>query len=158
MFWKIYLSITLSIAGIAFIVVNVKRPREKIKEIKIQQKVTVMTKPIQKRHVSSLVESVHGRRINVKKFLPINNRKHNEPMFTGKQMTSLILFSFSMTLTIIFLSTIINPNEVFLHQVLIFEPFFLKIVIPLIYLKLKQDFCRYLARELKQYFSFQFSK
>ena len=137
LFWKIYLSITSLIIGIAFVSVNIKKAIEKMKEVKIQQKVTIMTIPVQKRH---------DQNIFIGKF---NNRKSNVPMLSGKQMASIIFFSFSMILTMILLSTVINPHEVFLYQSLIFEPIFFKIVIPIIYLRLRKDFCRYLLRELQ---------
>ena len=150
LFWKIFLSITIIIAGISFISVNVKKLTEKLKEFKIQQKVTVMpifnienTENSSRSELAQMMECFG---------LRLNNAKYNDPMLTGKQMASLIISLFSMILAVIIfrdLVPIVNPHKAFVYQVIIIEPIFLKILIPIAYLTVKKDFCRFFYMKVK---------
>ena len=150
LFWIIFLSITTQIAGIAFISVNVKKLTEKLKEFKIQQKVTVML-------ISNMENTENSSRSELAQMmecfgLKLNNAKYNDPMCTGKQMASLIISSFSMILAIIIFRDfvhIVNPHMTFVYQVIIIEPIFLKILIPIAYLMIKKDFCRFFYMNVK---------
>ena len=149
-FWRIFLSITIIIAGISFISVNVKKVIEKLKELKIHQNVTVMP-------ISNIENNENSSRSELAQMmqcfgLRLNNAKHNEPMFTGKQMASLIISSFSMILAVIIfrdLVPIVNPHKAFVYQVIIVEPVFLKILIPIAYLMIKKDFRRFFYMNVK---------
>ena len=149
-FWRIFLSITIIIAGISFISVNVKKLIEKLKELKIHQNVTVMP-------ISNIENNENSSRSELAQMmqcfgLRLNNAKHNEPMFTGKQMASLIISSFSMILAIIIFRDfvpIVDPHKAFVYQVIIIEPVLLKILIPIAYLIIKQDFRRYFCKNIK---------
>ena len=150
LFWIIFLSITILITGIAFISVNIKKLIEKLKEFKIQQKVTVM--PIS--NVENSENSSQSELAQMMKCfgLRLNNVKYNDPMFTGKQMASLVIFSFSMILAIIIFRDfvpIVDPHKAFVYQVIIIEPILLKILIPIAYLIIKQDFRRYFCKNIK---------
>ena len=134
LFWIIFLSITIQISGIAFISVNVKKLIEKLKEFKIQHKVTVM--PISNmENTENSSQSEFGQMMECLG-VKFNNAKYNDPMFTGKQMASLIIFSFSMILAIIIFCDfvpIVDPHKAFVYQVIIIEPILLKILIPIAY-------------------------
>ena len=150
LFWIIFLSITIQITGIAFISVNVKKLLEKFRELKIQHKVTVMP-------ISNMEYTENSSRSELGQMMEclgvkLNNAKYNDPMFTGKQMASLIIFSFSMILAIIIFRDfvpIIDPHKAFVYQVIIIEPILLKILIPIAYLIIKQDFSRYFCKNIK---------
>jgi hypothetical protein len=150
LFWRIFLSITILIAGISFISVNTKKLSEKLKEFKIHQKVTVM--PIS--NVENSENSSQSELAQMMKCfgLRLNNVKYNDPMFTGKQMASLIISSFSMILAVIIFrdfAPIVNPHKAFVYQVIIIEPIFLKILIPIAYLRIKKDFHRFFYMNVK---------
>ena len=150
LFWIVFLSITIQITGIAFISVNVKKLVEKSRELKIQHKVTVM--PISNmENTENSSQSELGQMMECLG-LKFNNAKYNDPMFTGKQMASLIIFSFSMILAIIIFRDfvpIVDPHKAFVYQVIIIEPILLKILIPIAYLIIKQDFRRYFCKNIK---------
>ena len=150
LFWIVFLSITIIIAGISFISVNVKKLIEKLKEFKIQHKVTVM--PISNmENTENSSQSEFGQMMECLG-VKFNNAKYNDPMFTGKQMASLIIFSFSMILAIIIFRDfvpIVDPHKAFVYQVIIIEPILLKILIPVAYLIIKQVFCRYFFKNIK---------
>ena len=150
LFWIVFLSITIIIAGISFISVNVKKLIEKLKELKIQQNVTVMP-------ISNMENNENSSRSELAQMMEcfgvrLNNAKYNDPMLTGKQMASLIIFSFSMILAIIIFRDfvpIVDPHKAFVYQVIIIEPILLKILIPIAYLIIKQDFRRYFCKNIK---------
>ena len=150
LFWIIFLSITIQISGIAFISVNVKKLIEKLKEFKIQHKVTVM--PISNmENTENSSQSEFGQMMECLG-VKFNNAKYNDPMFTGKQMASLIIFSFSMILAIIIFCDfvpIVDPHKAFVYQVIIIEPILLKILIPIAYLIIKPVFRRYFCKNIK---------
>ena len=150
LFWIIFLSTTILISGIAFISVNIKKLIETLRELKIQQKVTIMP-------ISNMENTENSSRSELAHMmeclgLKLNNAKYNDPMFTGKQMASLVIFSFSMILLIIIFRDfvpIVDPHKAFVYQVLIIEPILLKILIPIAYLIIKQDFRRYFCKNIK---------
>ena len=126
MFWRIYITITLSISGISFVSLNIKKLSERLKDKKIRNKVNVMIPPPNTGQYSIETKS--------KQFIKINNSRHNKPMFTGIQMISVVSFAFSCVLGNIFLSLFIDYDKIFLYQVMIVEPLSLKVIIPIIYL------------------------
>ena len=150
LFWIVFLSITIIIAGISFVNVNVKKLIEKSREFKIQQMVTVMP-------ISDVENSENSSRSELAQMMEclgvnFNNAKYNDPMFTGKQMASLVIFSFSMILVIIIFRDfvpIVDPHKAFVYQVIIIEPILLKILIPIAYLIIKPVFRRYFCKNIK---------
>ena len=150
LYWIVFLSITIQITGISFISVNVKKLIEKFREFKIQQTVTVM--PITNmENTENSSQSELGQMMECLG-LKFNNAKYNDPMFTGKQMASLIIFSFSMILAIIIFRDfvpLVDPHKAFVYQVIIIEPILLKILIPIAYLIIKQDFRLYFCKNVK---------
>ena len=129
---------------------NVKKLIEKLKELKIQRNVTVIP-------ISNMENNENSSQSELAQMmqcfgLRLNNAKYNDPMFTGKQMSSLIISSFSMILAVIIfrdLVPIVNPHQAFVYQVLIVEPVFLKILIPIAYLMIKKDFYRFFYMNVK---------
>jgi hypothetical protein len=131
MFWKIYITVTLLISGISFVSLNIKKLSERLKDKQIKNKVNVMIPPPNTGQYCIEMKS--------KQFLKINNSRHNEPMFTGIQMISVVSFAFSFVLGNIFLSLFIDYHKIFLYQVMIVEPLSLKVIIPIIYLLFRKD-------------------
>ena len=131
MFWRIYITITLSISGLSFVSLNIKKLSERLKDKKIRNKVNVMIPPPNTGQYSIETKS--------KQFIKINNSRHNKPMFTGIQMISVVSFAFSCVLGNIFLSLFIDYDKIFLYQVMIVEPLSLKVIIPIIYLLFRKD-------------------
>ena len=123
---------------------------ETLKEFKIQQQVTVMP-------ISDMENEENSSRSELAQVmeclgLKFNNTKYNDPMFTGKQMASLIFFIFSMILAIIIFRDfvpIVDPHKAFVYQVIIIEPILLKILAPIAYLMIKQDFRKYFHKNIK---------
>ena len=131
MFWRIYITVTLLISGISFVSLNIKKLLERLKDKKIKNKVNVMIPPPNTDQYCIEMKS--------KQFIKINNSRHNEPMFTGIQMISVVSFAFSFVLGNIFLSLFIDYHKIFLYQVMIVEPLSLKVIIPIIYLLFRKD-------------------
>ena len=131
MFWRIYITITLSISGLSFVSLNIKKLSERLKDKKIRNKVNVMIPPPNTGQYCIETKS--------KQFIKINNSRHNKPMFTGIQMISVVSFAFSCVLGNIFLSLFIDYDKIFLYQVMIVEPLSLKVIIPIIYLLFRKD-------------------
>ena len=84
LFWIIFFSITTLIAGIAFISVNIKKLIETLKELKIQQQVTVMPISNKENDENSSQRSEIAQAMECLG-LKFNNAKYNDPMFTGKE-------------------------------------------------------------------------
>ena len=131
MFWRIYITVTLLISGISFVSLNIKKLLERLKDKKIKNKVNVMIPPPNTDQYCIEMKS--------KQFIKINNSRHNEPMFTGIQMISVVSFAFSFVLVNIFLSLFIDYPKIFLYQVMFVEPLSLKVIIPIIYLLFRKD-------------------
>ena len=108
MFWRIYITITLSISGLSFVSLNIKKLSERLKDKKIRNKVNVMIPPPNTGQYSIETKS--------KQFIKINNSRHNKPMFTGIQMISVVTFSFGLVLLNIFLSLFIDHSMIFLYR------------------------------------------
>ena len=131
MFWRIYITVTLLISGISFVSLNIKKLSERLKDKKIRNKVNVMIPPPNTGQYCIEMKS--------KQFLKVNNSRHNEPMFTGIQMISVVSFAFGFVLVNLFLSLFIDYHKIFLYQVMIVEPLSLKVIIPIIYLLFRKD-------------------
>ena len=131
MFWKIYITVTLLISGISFVSLNIKKLSERLKDKQIKNKVNVMIPPPNTGQYCIEMKS--------KQFLKINNSRHNEPMFTGIQMISVVSFAFGFVLVNLFLSLFIDYHKIFFYQVMILEPLLLKVIIPIIYLLFRND-------------------
>ena len=85
-----------------------------------------------------------------------NTRKYNDPMFTGKQMATLIICCFCLIIYIICfrdLVPIVNPHQAFIFQVIIIEPTIMKIAIPMTYLKCKKEFRKWLLQYMDRVIS-----
>ena len=131
MFWRIYIIVTLLISGISFVSLNIKKLSERLKDKKIKNKINVMIPPPNTGQYCIEIKS--------KQFLKVNNSRHNEPMFTGIQMISVVSFTFGFVLSLIFSSLIIDPRKIFLYQTMILEPLLMKVIIPIIYLLFRKD-------------------
>ena len=143
-YWSIYITITLSISGVSFICLNIKKMVERFKESKIKQSVTINIKILYQ-------ENTIGQK-NLPKSLKINNSKHNDPMFSGIQMASIVSFSFCFVLSILYLTLYINPRKIFLYQTLILEPIMLKIVVPIVYLIFKNDVRSFMWKKIMPFY------
>ena len=135
MFWRIYITFTLIISGISFVSLNIKKLSERLKDKKIKSKVNVMIPPPNTGQYCIEMKS--------KQFLKVNNSRHNEPMFTGIQMISVVSFSFGFVLAIILVQQFIDSRKIFLYQTMILEPLLMKVIIPIIYLMLRKDVLKF---------------
>ena len=142
MFWRIYITVTLSISGISFVSLNIKKLSERLKDKKIRNKVNVMIPPPNTGQYCIEMKS--------KQFLKLNNSRHNEPMFTGIQMISVVSFSFGFVLLIIFSSLFIDSRKIFLYQTMILEPLLMKMIIPIIYLLFRKDVRTFMYKNIKE--------
>ena len=60
-----------------------------------------------------------------------------------------------MIITIIILrdlTQLINPHKIFVYQIVVLEPVFLEMVIPVVYLTLKKSFRRFMWEQIKSVF------
>ena len=142
MFWRIYIIVTLLISGISFVSLNIKKLLERLKDKKIKNKVNVMIPPPNTGQYCIEMKS--------KQFLKVNNSRHNEPMFTGIQMISVVSFSFGFVLSFVFSSLFIDPRKIFLYQTMILEPLLLKVTIPIIYLLFRKDVRSFMYKNIKE--------
>ena len=142
MFWRIYITVTLIISGISFVSLNIKKLSERLKDKKIKSKVNVMIPPPNTGQYCIEMKS--------KQFLKVNNSRHNEPMFTGIQMISVVSFSFGFVLAIILVQQFIDSRKIFLYQTMILEPLLMKVIIPIIYLMLRKDVRSFMYKNIKQ--------
>ena len=142
MFWRIYITVTLLISSISFVSLNIKKLSERLKDKKIKNKVNVMIPPPS--------TDQHCIETKSKQFLKVNNSRHNEPMFTGIQMISVVSFSFGFVLLIIFSSLFIDSRKIFLYQTMILEPLLMKVIIPIIYLLFRKDVRSFMKKNIKE--------
>ena len=142
MFWRIYIIVTLLISGISFVSLNIKKLLERLKDKKIKNKVNVMIPPPNTGQYCIEMKS--------KQFLKVNNSRHNEPMFTGIQMISVVSFSFGFVLSFVFSSLFIDPRKIFLYQTMILEPLLMKVTIPIIYLLFRKDVRSFMYKNIKE--------
>ena len=142
MFWKIYITVTLLISGISFASLNIKKLSERLKDKKIKNKVNVMIPPPNTGQYCIEMKS--------KQFLKVNNSRHNEPMFTGIQMISVVSFTFGFVLSLVFSSLFIDPRKIFLYQIMILEPLLIKVIIPIIYLLFRKDVRSFMYKVIKE--------
>ena len=151
-YWSIYITITLSISGVSFICLNIKKMVERFKELKIQQSVTISIKIPDQENIIGQHDVKPKNERNFPKLLKINNSKHNDPMFSGIQMASIVSFSFCFVLSILYLTLYINPRKIFLYQTLILEPIMLKIVVPIVYLIFKNDVRSFMWKKIMPFY------
>ena len=142
MFWRIYITVTLLFSGISFVSLNIKKLLERLKDKKIKNKVNVMIPPPNTDQYCIEMKS--------KQFIKINNSRHNEPMFTGIQMISVVSFSFGFVLSFVFSSLFIDPRKIFLYQTMILEPLLMKTIIPIIYLLFRKDVRTFMYKNIKE--------
>ena len=142
MFWRIYITVTLLISGISFVSLNIKKLLERLKDKKIKNKVNVMIPPPNTGQYCIEMKS--------KQFPKLNNSRHNEPMFTGTQMISVVSFSFGFVLSFVFSSLFIDPRKIFLYQTMILEPLLMKVIIPIIYLLFRKDVRSFMYKNIKE--------
>ena len=142
MFWRIYITVTLIISGISFVSLNIKKLSERLKDKKIKSKVNVMIPPPNTGQYCIEMKS--------KQFLKVNNSRHNEPMFTGIQMISVVSFSFGFVLAIILVQQFIDSRKIFLYQTMILEPLLMKMIIPIIYLLFRKDVRSFMYKNIKE--------
>ena len=142
MFWRIYITVTLLISGISFVSLNIKKLLERLKDKKIKNKVNVMIP-----HPNTGQYCIE---MKSKQFLKVNNSRHNEPMFTGIQMISVVSFSFGFVLSFVFSSLFIDPRKIFLYQTMILEPLLMKVTIPIIYLLFRKDVRSFMYKNIKE--------
>ena len=142
MFWKIYITVTILISGISFASLNIKKLLERLKDKKIKNKVNVMIPPPN--------TGLYCIEMKSKQFLKVNNSRHNEPMFTGIQMISVVSFTFGFVLSLVFSSLFIDPRKIFLYKTMILQPLLTKVIIPIIYLLFRKDVRSFMYKVIKE--------
>ena len=126
----IYLSIIFLISGIAFLIINIKKLKERYKEWKFHRNINVNLNT-QQPHEGQL---------------QFNNVKNNFPLLTGFQIALLVGFVLAGNVTFWFLEYTFNDSNYFYKQFLFKELaliFIYNIVIPLIYLIKKKKMRKY---------------
>ena len=126
----IYLSIIFLISGIAFVITNIKKLKERYKEWKFHQNINVNLNQQQ---------WYEGK-------LQFNNARNNFPLLTGFQIALLVGFVLAGNVTFWFLEYTFNDSKYFYKQFLYKEITFIfiyNIVIPLIYLIKKKKMRKY---------------
>ena len=126
----IYLSIIFLTSGIAFVIIYIKKLRERYKEWKFHQNINVNLNK-QQRHEGQL---------------QFNNVKNNFPLLTGFQIALLVGFVLAGQVTFWLLEYTFNDSKYFYKQFMFKELIFIfiyNIVIPLIYLIKKKKMRKY---------------
>ena len=149
-FWPVYINILFLVFGIAYGSIAIKKFKEKSKEYKLQKNIQInLRKSI----------STNGQDQSQENILRFNNLKYNGPLLNGVQFLGLGTIIFIVQW---FLSFLYFYDDVFSetddtmkrYQTFVFRRFFyfgflFSIVFPILYLKTKKDFCRFIILMFK---------
>jgi Na+/melibiose symporter-like transporter len=131
LYQPIYLSVIFLTSTIAFVIINIKKMKERYEEWKFHQNINV-----------NLNEQQHN-----EGQLQFNNMKNNFPLLTGFQIALLVGFVLVGNVTFWFLEYTFNDSKYFYTQYLLKElalVFIYNIVMPLIYLIKKKKMRKYI--------------
>ena len=144
-FWPIFMAMILSILGISFGLITIKKLLEKLKEHNLQKHLNVRMNKIISTIEMDKEKTVHNLERNLSEF---NTLKHNIPLWNGIEFAVIgtFILVIGTTLHFFYLYLVVNgnmiPYQMFLYRGFLNESVF-SFFLPLIYLSTKKDLCRF---------------
>ena len=139
-YWNIYATLMISIFGVMHIIATAKRWIEKMKEYQNHQIINIQINP----------EPAAGQQEGAPPIIQqqFNNQKHNNPFFNDKQVYIIAVVTFVGVGATLFFHLYLDLDQCevlntaakeFLYRVLLLEPIFCKVIIPIMYLMQRKD-------------------
>ena len=144
-FWPIFMAMILSILGISFGLITIKKFLEKLKEHNLKKHLNIrMNKNISTIEMDK-EKTVHNLERNLSEF---NTLKHNIPLWNGIEFAVIgtFILVIGTTLRFFYLYLVVDgnmiPYQIFLYRGFLNESIF-SFFLPLMYLSTKKDLCRF---------------
>ena len=144
-FWPIFMAMILSILGISFGLITIKKLLEKLKEHNLQKHLNVRMNKIISTIEMDKEKTVHNLERNLSEF---NTLKHNIPLWNGIEFAVIgtFILVIGTTLHFFYLYLVVDgnmiPYQIFLYRGFLNESVF-SFFLPLMYLSTKKDLCRF---------------
>ena len=144
-FWPIFMAMILSILGISFGLITIKKFLEKLKEHNLKKHLNVRMN----KNISTIEMDKEKTVLNLERNLSdFNTLKHNIPLWNGIEFAVIgtFILVIGTTLRFFYLYLVVDgnmiPYQIFLYRGFLNESIF-SFFLPLMYLSTKKDLCRF---------------
>ena len=144
-FWPIFMAMILSILGISFGLITIKKFLEKLKEHNLKKHLNIRMN----KNISTIEMNKEKTVLNLERNLSdFNTLKHNIPLWNGIEFAVIgtFILVIGTTLHFFYLYLVVDgnmiPYQIFLYRGFLNESIF-SFFLPLMYLSTKKDLCRF---------------